>query len=458
MTLWDLTENIFYFGVAPLIALCIAIAFHEYGHYVAARLSGIRTDKFSIGFGKEVWGFTDKSGTRWCLSRIPLGGYVQIFGDVDKDNPLIWDCDNECSRKLTKEELAVSYCTKSVWQRLAVVIAGPFANFLLTFLLLFFLFTFKGVGYTPAIITALGVDSESYKAGFQLGDEVLEMDGRKIRRWSDVYRTTFLNPGKKFTYKVLRDGKEIEVTANVQKMVYTDRKGVERSHGRTGMVSFGRVAFKEIRSINGTDTKDNPELAKKLVIENMDKVVQGGIQFQENKENVFFTKVPSELNKHIFDEIDEEKDKYIFFTDVSKPHYLKMGLAETAYEVYYSTTKSLVETYNLLSVIHKGKNKEPLVAGVAKISEHVGKAAKQGWYMFIYFLAVFSMAIGLINLLPIPVLDGGHIVFLFYEMLARKPASRKIQDRAFIVGLILLGGIMIFANINDLVRLLSTLE
>ncbi|MDH5723315.1 MAG: RIP metalloprotease RseP [Alphaproteobacteria bacterium] len=453
-----IAEYIFFYGVALLFTLSFVIAFHEFGHYFAARLCGIRIDKFSIGFGKELYGFTDRYGTRWSLSRIPLGGYVQILGDVDINNPVIWDRDKNCARKLSEEELAVSYCTKPVWQRICVVLAGPMANFFLTFFLLFSLFTIKGAGYAPAVINALGVESASYAAGFRLGDQVLEMNGQKIRRWTDIHRITWFNPEKEFTYKILRDGQEIEIKAKVRKVNYTDKKGVERSHGRTGMVSFRGISFKEITSVNGIDTKDDPKMAEMLISENMDQIIRVGLQFKLDKESLFIMRIPSEHNQHLFNDVEDEKDDTVFLVNKEDAFYMRLSPLEAIYESYYVITKTLKETKDLLGAVHKGKTEEPPIAGVAKISEHVGKAAKKGVYTYIIFAAIFSLAIGLINLLPIPVLDGGHLLFLSYELVVRKPVPQKIQDRAFILGLILLGGIMIFANINDLVRLLFTLE
>tara|TARA_B100001989_G_scaffold252958_1_gene237171 strand:- start:3653 stop:5029 length:1377 start_codon:yes stop_codon:yes gene_type:complete len=458
MTLWDITENLFFYVFVAIFSVSFIITVHEFGHYLAARYFGVAVEKFSVGFGKEICGFNDKAGTRWSVSWIPLGGYVKIFGDVDINKPFVWDHENNCERRLTKEELKLAYCTKTVWQRLAIVFAGPLANFLFTFLVLFLLYTTVGQSYTPPIINALGVDSESYKAGFQMGDQVLEMEGRKIRRWSDVYRTTMASPGAKFDYKVLRDGKEIRLTAKVQEMEYIDMKGRHRTHGRTGMVRFRMMKLERIRSVNGVDTSDNPELAKKLILQNLDKVITVGTRFQEDKDNVFLVKIPSEYNQHHFNKKEEDKDIYIYIVDADKKYYLRLTPFESFYEIYHIISKVIKESAILIKVSVQGKTDEPAVGGVPKISENFAKAAKSGWYQYIIIISIFSFMIGFINLLPIPILDGGHIVFLLYEAISGNPVSPRIQDIAFMIGLVLLGGIMIFANINDLVIMISKLE
>lgn len=451
--LGQLGEGLFFYGFMPVFTLTLIVAVHEYGHYWAARRCGVKVTKFSVGFGREIFGFNDKHGTRWSFAWIPLGGYVKIFGDVDKDNPVVWDKENNCERRLSQKELDEAFCTKTVWQRMGIVFAGPAINLVSAYVILMLLFMLYGQNYSYPQINALGVNSSSYRDGFRLGDVILEMDGKKIERFSQVYDRTWNEPKVPFTYKVLRDGKEIEIVSASDAAKYTDVQGVEREHGRTGMVHFVGIAVKDIKSVDGVGMATTGETRARIK-QSFDRTIALGLFFRDNIEDYFLVNIPASYNRHL----DNPKHKYyenIFLNDPQKLLYHRMGLLDAGKEAAIQLWQAVEETYKVLSVAYKGKTKQPVIGGVAKISESVARAAKEGIYLYVIFAVVFSLMLAVINLLPIPLLDGGFIMFLLYEACTGRPVSQKVQDYAIIIGLVLLGGIMVFANVSDFLRLLG---
>ena len=453
-TLSELSGFLFFYGFVFAFSLAIIILIHEFGHYIVARWCGVRVHKFSIGFGRELFGIEDKAGTRWSLSIFPIGGYVKLFGDLDPQNPVIYDPEIAAERKLTELELKQAFCMKKIWQRAAIVIAGPAINMLFAVVILIGLYSLYGQGSQVPVINALCIGTSSYDDGFQLGDEVLEMDGKKIRRWADVHNLTWSNPNKKYTYKVKRDNQTIEITSAAREVKYVDKKGVSVSHGRTGMIRLNAIKYDEFASIDGTQIDEDPDKAREILKEKLDQTITIGLILREDKtQDMFVIKFPSEFNKDMSDP-ESDNHKVIFVTDPEEKLYLRLGLIESSKQTYYILSRIFDRAFQLAKVAFKGKTDEPVLGGVAKMSEDTGNAAKQGIHNYIHFLAVMSFGIALINLLPVPLLDGGFLLFLIYESVTGKQLSPRIQNYAFAIGLAFLGGIMIIANLSDLLRLL----
>lgn len=454
--LGDLAQDAFLYGAVFVFSLVFVILVHEYGHYLMARLFGVRIEKFSIGFGKEIWSRDDRYGTRWCVSRIPLGGFVRIFGDSDAKNPVIRDAETGVERPMSAEERRAAFCTKKVWQRMLIVLAGPLMNAVLTVGLLFGLYFFYGQGSRPPVINALGVGTSSYDDGFQLGDEILEIGGRKVRRFNDIYDWTLEEPGKPFTYKVRRGENTLTIVSASRRVEYTDIKGVERSHGRTGMGWFGSVAFEDILSVDGIPIEGDTDKAREILESRLDQAVRVGLEFRKGREDVFILIFPARYNKHLSDPDNKDYGR-IYATDPDFTFYLRLGAGEALYRAFESIKKTALRSFKLMAAIVKGKGTtdEPLIGGVAKMSEIAGNSAKNGVHDYIHFLAMISMVVAFINILPIPLLDGGFLMFLFYEAVTGRQVSPRIQNYAFTIGLAFLGGIMIIANLSDLIRLLK---
>lgn len=452
-------EHIFFYGFMFVLTLAIVIIIHELGHYLAARRCGVYVEQFSFGFGKEIFGFGGGTlQTRWSFCIFPLGGFVKLFGDVDINDPVVWDHENDCKRTLSEEELKHAFCTKTVWQRMFIVAAGPAINFLLTFLVFFIVFSTYGQRSKPLIINGLAIDSAAYEAGIKTGDVFTEMDGKKIRRLEDVYDLTWYElPPQRHEYTILRGDQVVNIGFTARHIEYTDRKGVPKSHGQTGMIRLNAIKFKRIVSVEGVPTKGQPDKARELLLKTMDRDVLIGLPFKEKRVDDYIIYIPSAVNDHLSNPNHEYYNR-VLLSDPENQFFLRLDPVEAFGRSLFSMKKMLIDGYKLISVVHKGKTDEALIGGIGKISQHTARAAKAGFYDYIMFVAGFSFMIAIINLFPIPVLDGGYLIFLFYEVVRGKPIPARVQNIAMIVGLVILGGIMIIANVSDLISMLNYID
>ncbi|PCI56295.1 MAG: hypothetical protein COB36_05845 [Alphaproteobacteria bacterium] len=452
-------ENMFFFGFMFVVTLAIVIIVHEFGHYWAARRCGVHVEQFAFGFGKELFGFgSGDLKTRWSFCLFPFGGYVKLFGDVDRNNPVVWDSDNDCTRTLTEEELKHAFCTKSVWQRIFIIAAGPSINFLLTFLIFFLVFATYGQLSKPLIINGLAVDSPAYDAGIKTGDVFIEMDGRKIRRLEDVYDLTWYElPPQPHEYMILRDDQVVNIGFTARHIEYINKKGVPKSHGQTGMIRLNAIKFEDIVSVEGVPTEDQPGKARELLLKSMNRDILVGLPFKKERVDDYVLHIPSAVNDHLSDPDHEYYDR-VLLSDPDNQYFLRLGPVEAFGRSLFLIQKIMVDGYKLISVAHKGLTDEPLIGGIGKISQQTARAAKAGIYNYIMFVAGFSLMIAVMNLLPIPVLDGGYLIFLAYEVIRGKPVSMRVQNIAMIIGLVILGGIMIIANVSDLISMLSDIN
>ncbi len=458
--LQGVAENLFLFGFMLIATLAIVIIIHEFGHYIAARLCGVFVEQFSFGFGKEVLGFGGKKpkSTRWSICALPIGGFVKLSGDIDPQNPIVWDHDNNCERRLSEDELKYAFCTKPLWQRATIVAAGPCINFLLFLSILTVTFTIYGERSQRPIVNALSVGTAAYEVGIEVGDIILAMDGVPVQRLSDVYDYTLHEiPPKPHTYTILRNGETLQKSFTARIITYTNKKGVEREHGQTGMVRLAGIKIPNIEYINNTDTADQPGKARTIILENFDTPLHIGFRFRESKIDEYVTLFPQQHNQHLKEPNHTDKDM-AFFIDQEDEFYIKSSAIVSLQRAVSSFEGIVKNSYKLISVAYKGKTEQPVIGGIGRMSKQTAKAVKGGIYDYIMFVAMLSLMIGIINILPIPALDGGYLVFFIYEALAGKPISPRIQDACLLIGLVFLMGIMIFANISDLLSLLLLKE
>ncbi len=455
-------ENVFLYGFMFLFTLAVVITLHELGHYLAARFFNVHVEQFAFGFGKELFGVGGKNNTtRWSFCLLPLGGYVKIFGDVDINNPQVWDHENDCARTLTAEELKVSYCTKPVWQRAIIVSAGPAINILLTLGIFVCLFTTIGQKSSFPIINSVSIGSNAYEAGIQIGDKIIAIDGKPLRRLSDIYdKTWYEDPPVPYTYTIVRDDKKLDITFAAKSVSYTTSKGIKTKHGQTGMLQFNSIKIKNVKSVNDIPAGGDPQKMRRLISENLDTVVKINLPYKDDKGEVikkseFLVIFPKINNTHLNDPSHEDYEK-AFAQDPKNFFHLRLGLYEAFSRSVFMMKETIVNTYKLMSVVYKGKTKEPVLGGIGKISSKTAQAAEAGFYEYMIFLAVFSYMIAIINLLPIPVFDGGHLVFLAYEAIRGEPVSPRFQSITMIIGLVFLLGIMIIANVSDLILLINS--
>ncbi len=457
ITLSEVAFLIFSYGLVTAISLSLVIIIHEFGHYLMARFFGVRVTKFSLGFGKEMWGRTDRAGTRWAISLLPVGGYVEIFGDVDPNKPVIWDRQKNCERSLTEEELRVSFCTKKVWQRMLIVAAGPGINILLALTLLAGLFMIRGVPVVPPLINSIAVGTAGFDAGFQLGDRILEMDGKKISDFEQVYKVTSADWVNPHHFKVLRNGAEIMITMKAREIDFTDWKGRKwDNRGRIGIMNGTNAFFENIVAVDGVETSGQPDKARDILKQKLGKVVKVEYNLKENREDqdVFLTVFPSEANQHLNDSKDYRYDR-IFTKDVTKIDYIRDDPLSAYGRAGNDLLRGIGGFFKLLGVVYKGKTEQRPIGGIKVVGSYVGKSVNQGLSAYILVLVMLSTGIAFINILPIPLLDGGFLIFLLYEAFTGRSVSPRVQNLSFAIALVFLGGIMILANLIDLVDFLN---
>jgi regulator of sigma E protease len=352
-----------------VLVLTVLVFIHEFGHYIIARLNGVKIEVFSIGFGPELFGWTDKAETRWKVSLIPLGGYVKMYGDADASSKP----DEAATQKMTKEQKARTLQGKRVGQRIAVVSAGPVANYLLAIVLLSALYFIKGI---PMVVPAVGSIAEGSVAqsmGLAIGDKIVEFNGKTVDNFDELRQI-------------------IPTTAGQEIHVTVERKEKDKADPAK------RLNLTGVMMING-----NP-------------VASLGI------------------------------------TPSGDQLFRKSGVIESLTNATYYCYVISKETLKGLGQMVVGKRSSNELGGILTIGVLAKQSAAQGWIALVLLTAILSINLGLINLLPIPVLDGGHIVFYSIEAIRGKAVSTKAQEHAYTVGLFIVLGLMAVATWNDLSR------
>jgi regulator of sigma E protease len=360
-----------------LFVLTVVVFVHELGHFLVARLCGVRVLTFSIGFGPEIAGFFDKSGTRWRFAAIPLGGYVKFLGDENAASAP----DHETLAALRPDERRMSFAGQPVAKRAAIVAAGPFANFVLAIVVFAAIFMFSGRLEMAPIVDRLQPGSAAEAAGFLPGDKIVAIDGRPIRTFSDMQRIVSGSAGVTLEIEVERDGARVPLTATPQLREIQDGFGGTQ---RVGVLGISR------------STADS-------------KVVT--------------------------------VQRYGFFDAVA------LGAEETWFVV--------TRTGQFLAGLVAGRESADQLGGPLRIAQVSGQVANAGVAALFNLVAVLSVSIGLLNLVPIPMLDGGHLLFYGVEALRGRPLSERAQEMGLRIGLALVLMLMLFATWNDIVFLSS---
>jgi len=358
--------------ISFLALITIVVFIHEYGHYYFAKKYGVGVTDFSIGFGAEIFGWDDKSGTRWKICWIPLGGYVKFFGDR---NVFSQSEQEKLINKYSEIERKKLFILKPLYQRSIIVAAGPLANFFLAILIFTIINLSVGKDMTPAIIEEVQKDTPAYVAGLKKNDKILFVDGKKVESILEI--STFINTStsKQIEFIILRNSEEISL-------------------------------FIEPKMTEGKDSLGN-SVKKKMI----------GIKLS----------IPGK-----------------------KFNRQPLGPAKAIYysfkEVWFVTTTSL----NYIGKIITGSGDFSQLGGPIKIAKITGQVAEHGLIPFLSIMAYISISLGMINLFPIPMLDGGHLMFYLFEKILGKPLSQKTQENFFRIGLFLLFSLMFFVTFNDL--------
>ena len=352
--------------IAFVCAIGPLVFFHELGHYLVGRLFGVGAEVFSIGFGREIVGWTDRRGTRWKVGWLPLGGFVRFVGDMNPASaPDVTGVD------VPKALRDKSFHHKPVWQRFLVVLAGPMANFILAITIFAAFFAVLGFPQTPSTVHAIAPGGAAERAGLATGDRIVAIDGRATDSFEDVAGYVSLRPNHQVSVEFVRDGERRRLPARIASEVQTDRFGQRFEIGRLGVFAKGRE---------------------------------------------YVQLSPFEL------------------VPTAAGYTLKM-------------TRAMVD--GLWQII-SGRRSVKDLGGPLKIAQIAGQQASLGAFEFIQLLALFSINLGFINLLPVPMLDGGHLLFYGIEAIRRRPVSLRVQDWAFRGGLALILALLVFTTVNDL--------
>lgn len=346
--------------IAPLIFV------HELGHYFVGRWFGVKAETFSIGFGREVLGWTDRRGTRWKLGWLPMGGYVKFAGDM---NPASTPTDEWLA--LPAAERAQTFQARTLWQKALIVVAGPVTNFIVAILIFAGFIAAFGDPRTPTRITAVEPGSAAAVAGLRPGDAVTSLGGRSIERFDELQQYVILRPHERIDIGAERNGRTLILPATIGSRTEVDRFGRSTDFGKLG-VSPG------------------PDVRVTLPV----------------------YEVPAAAVRH--------------------------------------TVKTLRLMIDSLGQIVTGRRPVAELGGPLKIAQYSGEQVTSGWLDFAYFVALISINLGFINLLPIPMLDGGHLTIYALTALRGKPIGAQALEWSFRGGLALLLGFMVMTTFNDL--------
>ncbi|MFM9852629.1 MAG: RIP metalloprotease RseP [Sphingomonadaceae bacterium] len=346
--------------IGPLVFL------HEMGHYLVGRWCGVKADTFSVGFGKELFGWTDARGTRWKLSAIPLGGYVKFAGDLSAASE-----PNEEWKALPAAERAVTFQAQTLWKRALIIAAGPVTNLLVAALIFVGIFAFYGELRTPPTVASVLPASAAATAGIKPGDKIVAIDGSRITQFSQIGDIAAIRPGVPLRFEIERAAALAVVTVTPIAMV---RKDIFGNQARIGQLGIGS----------------------------------------------------------------------------GRPERVMLSPIELPGAALHETARVLFVTADGLAQIFRGRVSVKELGGPIKIAKFSGQVATLGIVAFLGFMALISINLGFINLLPIPMLDGGHLTFYAVEAILRKPVSQDVQEWAYRAGFAVVIGFMLLVNFNDL--------
>ncbi len=260
-------------------------------------------------------------------------------------------------------------------------------------------------------------------------------------------------PPRPHRYKILRDKQDVQIEFTPRIIEYTTSKGIDRKHGQTGMVQLSALKIESLDQIQGQKiSSQSIEATKALLASYLGQEITVSTKKEYDEFNTFKVIFPKKYNKHL-DDMDHENSDYIFTIDPDDYFYVRNHPIIATQRAMFSLQQILLNSYKMVNAVLEGKSDQAIVGGVGRMSQKTGQAVESGFYDYCIFLAGLSIMIGALNLLPIPGLDGGYLLFFLYEALVGKPLNQRIQDLSLIIGLLLLGGIMVFANATDLTML-----
>ncbi len=355
-----------------IVVLGIVVFVHEWGHYIVARLCGVKVESFSIGFGPEIFGFHDKARTRWKISLLPLGGYVKMFGDADPTSAQ----PGEQAYTMTAAEKKVAFFAQPVWARALIVAAGPMVNFIFTFIIFVGLFTLEGQPFTPPMVGDVGKDTPAAAAGLKPGDIIKKVNKNEVERFEDLRREIAGGTADALTLTIERNGKNMNVVVHPKITEVKDRFGVTHHLSQIGIKSpAGKLEYRKLE---------------------------------------FFPAVGASVKE--------------------------MG-------------NMMGSTLSAIGQIIVGTRGTEELGGPLRIAQMSGEVGREGFVPLIWFMGVISLSLGLFNLFPVPLLDGGHLLFYAIEAIKGRPVHESILEFSAKAGFVFIIGLMVFFTWNDIVQL-----
>jgi regulator of sigma E protease len=365
----NILASIPHYGFWFLALLTVLVFVHEYGHYIVARWCGVRVEVFSIGFGPELFGRNDRHGTRWKVSAIPLGGYVKMFGQGA--NLL----EGEAGKAMTNAERQVAFDYKSVWRRMAIVAAGPIANYIFAAVVFATVFAIHGKDIAAPVIGEVLQGSAAAEAGLQPGDKVIALNGSKVATFDDIREFVQLNLDQEIAISFQRNGATQTVQARPTVRIEKDARGKEIRLGLLGVQAAAKSTYAQLGPV--------------------DAVVDG---------------------------------------------------VKRTFDVSGAMLKGVWQMIT-------GVRPSDEMGSVLRIAYISGEIAQVSMWSLVLFAAMLSVNLGLVNLFPIPLLDGGHLAYYAIEAVRGKPLGERIQEWGFRIGIAFVLGLMLFATWNDLIYL-----
>ena len=369
----DWLINAAYYVIPFVVLLGILVFVHEFGHYIIAKLCGVKVAEFSLGFGKQLWGKKDSSGTLWKISAIPLGGYCKFLGDTDEASS------NNEADSLSEEDKRYAFAFQNPYKKLAIVIGGPAFNYLFAIVIFAGIFFAFGKMDFPPVVGEVIKGSAAEKAGILPQDKILTVDGREVKTFQEFRQEIEMSTTGNVALEIMRGDKKIDLNVKLELIPLS----VEANQNQKPMLGVSSL----------TSVEFNP---------------------------------------------------------------VKLSFLEAVKEAGAMTWQITVVTLRGVGQMITGKRGAEELGGIVRIAEMSGDISKtSSWLDFMVFMALLSINLGLINLFPIPLLDGGHVVIYIIEIAMRKEINERAKEYVFKAGFMLLIALMLFATYNDFARLFN---
>ncbi|HHF6275664.1 TPA: RIP metalloprotease RseP [Haemophilus influenzae] len=433
-----------------IIAIAVLVSVHEYGHFWAARKCGIKVHRFSIGFGKVIWKRIDKYGTEFAVSMIPLGGYVKM---LDGRNEVV-----------PAEQKSQAFDSKSVLQRAFVIIAGPLANFIFAIFAYWVIYLY-GMPTVKPVIESITPSSIAAQAHIEPNTQILAVDGEETQDWETInmlLATKMGEPNVEITLSPFGSNVEQQRTLNLTNWIFDPEK--ESAFEALGIMpmrpKIEMVLSKVVQ--NSPAEKAGLQIGDKILKENLTALPWQDFIKQVEQGESFSIKV--ERNGETFDKVltlvrNQNGKWFVGFSPTLtklEDEYrteLKYGILESLQKGIEKTGQLSLLTLKILGKLLTGDLSLNNLSGPISIAKGAGASANIGLVYFLSFMALISVNLGIMNLFPLPVLDGGHLVFLTMEAVKGKPVSERVQSICYRIGAALLLSLTVFALFNDFLRL-----